>query len=177
MSESLNSAGIFLINTLFDLYLLVLCVRLILAWSRANYFNPITRFIIQITQPIISPLRRFIPTYAGIEFATLLCIIGLEILKLILITSLFSNLPDVSVLLLVAVLSSIKLILATFFYAILIGAIMSFLTPGNTPLTQVISQIASPILHPLRRFIPPIGGFDITPIPALIILRLCIMLL
>ena len=76
MSGSFNNAAIFLITTLFDLYLIVLAVRLILAWMRANYFNPITRFIISITQPLVAPVRRFLPTYKGFEFATLFWMIG-----------------------------------------------------------------------------------------------------
>jgi len=177
MSESLFGTVIFLINTLFDLYLVVLCARLILAWQRADYFNPVTRFIIKVTQPIVAPVRRLIPTFKGIEFATLFCIIVIEYIKFILLNLIAFGEVDFIVLLGIALIATLKLILTVFFYAILIGAIMSFLSPGQTPITQVLWQISSPILTPFRRSIPPIGGMDISPIPALILLQVVIRLL
>lgn len=171
MYQSLNSTGLFLINSIFDLYLMVLCVRLILAYSRANYFNPITRFIIIMTQPVIAPLRRYIPNYHGIEYSTLTFIIALAMIKYLIISALFFSIPSAGILFVGAMLSSLKLILSIFFYAILFGAILSFLTPSSTPLSEVLSQIASPILRPFQKLIPPVGGFDISPIPALLILQ------
>ncbi len=171
MYQSLNNTGIFLISSIFDLYLMVLCVRLILAYARANYFNPITRFVITMTQPVIAPLRRYIPTYHGIEYATLFFIIMLATLKYLIISSLFFSIPGIGLLFVSAVLSSIKLMLSIFFYSILFGAILSFLTPGETPLSQVLSQLSAPILRPFQRLIPPVGGFDLSPIPALLILQ------
>ena len=175
--SGLNNAGLYLITTLFDLYLIVLAVRLILAWMRANYFNPITRFIISITQPIVAPVRRFLPTYKGFEFATLFWMIIVELIKITMISVLFLGPLNFTVLLLIALLGAIKMILNVFFYSILIGAIMSFLSPGHTPLTEILNLIGAPILRPLRRIIPPIGGMDITPIPAMIILQVLIRLI
>lgn len=174
MYQSLNNTGIFLINSIFDLYLMVLCVRLILAYSRANYFNPITRFVITMTQPVIAPLRRYIPNYHGIEYSTLFFILILATIKYLIISALFFSIPSVGLLLVSAVFSSIKLILSVFFYSILFGAILSFLTPGETPLSQVLSQLSAPILRPFQRLIPPVGGFDLSPIPALLILQVLI---
>src|SRR5580693_7808620 len=99
MYQSLNNTGLFLINSIFDLYLMVLCVRLILAYSRANYFNPITRFVITVTQPIIAPLRRYIPNYHGIEYATLFFILILSIIKYLIISALFFSIPSMGILL------------------------------------------------------------------------------
>ena len=156
---TMSNAGLFLVTTLFDLYLLVLVVRLILAYSRANYFNPVTQVIIKLTQPLVAPLRKVIPNYKGIEFATLLLIIVFEIIKILLIRH------------------TLKLILNTFFYAILIQVLLSWIQPGNTPATQLLSQITAPIMRPMHRLVPPIGGMDLSPIPALIILQLLVILL
>lgn len=176
MPDSLSNIELYLINTLFDLYLIVLSVRLILAWVRANYFNPITRFIIKVTQPLVSPVRRILPTYWGFEFSTFFWIVIFELIKILLISMIVSNGFNLSILLIFALLGSIKMILTVFFYAILIGSIMSLLTPGYTPLSEVLMQLSSPILKPLRRLIPSISGIDITPIPALIILQILIRL-
>lgn len=175
--SGLNSAGLYLITTVFDLYLIVLAVRLILAWMRANYFNPITRFIISITQPLIAPVRRVLPTYKGFEFATFFWMIIVELIKLSLLSVFFLGPVIFIMIFLIAVLSAIKMILSVFFYSILIGAIMSLLSPQHTPLSEILNLISAPILRPLRRIIPPIGGMDITPIPAMIILQVLIRLI
>lgn len=177
MPGSLNNALLFLINTLFDLYLFILCARFILAWSRADYFNPITRIIIQMTQPIIAPLRRIIPNMGRMEFSTLVFIIFLEIVKIFLLIWLMIGSASLLAILLAALENTIKLFLNTFFYAIIVFVIMSWVSPGPSPLRQVLTQLSSPILRPCQRFIPPIGGLDISPIFALIVLQFFMILL
>lgn len=177
MSSHFSEAGLFLIKTLFDLYLLILMVRLILAYVQANYFNPITRFIVKLTQPLVAPLRRVIPNYRRIEFSTLVLIIIFELIKISLLFLLTVGLPNILLLIPLSIIEALKLLLQTFFYAILLQAIMSWFQPGETPATQLLKQISSPILYPLQRIIPPISGFDITPIPALLLLQLLIIIL
>ena len=85
--------------------------------------------------------------------------------------------PSILFLLSLAFIASIRLLLQTFFYAILLQAIISWFQPGRTPATEVLYHLTSPILIPLQRIIPPISGFDITPIPALLLLQLLLILL
>lgn len=177
MSSHFTAAGVFLVKTLFEFYLLILMVRLILAYVQANYFNPITRFIVKLTQPLVAPLRRMIPNYRRIEFSTLLLIIIFEVIKIALLFTLTIGLPNLAMLIPIALIETIKLLLQTLFYAILLQALMSWFQPGETPATQLLRQISSPILHPLQRVIPPVSGFDITPIPALLLLQLLLILL
>lgn len=177
MPQSLNNASLFLISTLFDLYLTVLVVRLILAWVKADYFNPVTRLIVQITNPVVIPLRKYIPTYSDVECSTLVLILVLEMIKYIIISLFFTGIPSISVLIIFSIRNAISLLLKTFFYAILINVILSWVQPGYSPLGQVTSQLSDPIMRPLRRVIPPVGGFDITPIPALLILQFLIMVI
>ncbi len=177
MPGSISDAGLFLITTLFDLYLFVLCGRLLLAWVRADYFNPITRFVIRLTDPIITRLRRIIPNRRNLEISTLVFILFLEIIKLLLISMLLDTMPNVGALLFLSFIGTIKLILSTFFYAILFHAILSWVQPGYSPVGQLLSQLSSPILRPLQRVIPPVAGFDLTPLFALIILQLIMILL
>ncbi len=177
MSDSLTRAGMFLIGTLFNLYILVLVLRLILAFARANYFNPLTQFIIKLTQPLVAPLRRVIPNYRGIEFSTLLLIIVFEMLKITLLSMLYAGLPQIAAVILLAFLDTIKIILNTFFYAILLQALLSWFQPGFSPAGQVLEQITSPILTPVKRILPPVNGIDFSPIPAMILLQVLIIML
>lgn len=172
-----TNALVFLIKSLFDLYLLVLVVRLILAYAQANYFNPVTRLIVKLTQNIVQPIRRIIPNYKRIEFSTVAVILVLELIKIVLLCLLTVGLPHILLLLEFALVDAVRLLLQTFFYAILIQAILSWLQPSETSMTQVLQQITAPVLRPLQRIIPPLGGFDITPIPALLLLQLLLILL
>lgn len=177
MYQSLNNAGLFLITILFDLYLFVLGGRLLLAWVRADYNNPLTRFIDTLTTPVITRLRRILPNYRNLETSTLVLILFLEIIKLFLVGLLLNIMPDVFNLLLFAILSSIKLILNIFFYVILIYAILSWIQPGYSPVSQMLAQMSSPILRPLQRIVPLIAGIDLTPLIALILLQLIMVFL
>ena len=177
MQGILTNACLFLIKTLCDIYLLILMVRLILAYAQANYFNPIVRLIIIATQGLVEPLRRFIRNYRRIELSTLAILIIVEMIKIILISALTIGIPNVMLIFEWAILETIKLLLETFFYAILLQAIMSWFQTGDTPATQILQQLSAPVLRPLRRIIPTLGGIDITPIPALFLLQLILICL
>lgn len=177
MSGTLNNAGLFLVTTLFDLYLFVLCSRLLLAFVRADYFNPITRFIIKLTNPIILKLRRIFPNYRNLETSTLLFILFLGTIKFLIVSLLFDTMPNATTLFFLVILGALKMMISIFFYAILFHAILSWIQPGFSPISQVLSQLSSPILRPLQRTIPLIAGFDLAPLFALIILQFVMILL
>lgn len=178
MSGPFQDAGLFLISTLFDLYLMILVVRLILCWIRADYFNPITQFVVKLTNPIVIPLRKILPTRGNIEWATVVIILLVELIKFLLIITISVGMAKNPFGLLILCLADfLKLIINTFFYAILIQAILSWVQPGYSPISQLLSKISSPIMRPIQRIVPPVGGFDISPIPALILLQLLIIIL
>jgi YggT family protein len=176
MSDTLRAATLFLITTVFNLYLFVLMVRLILAWVNADYFHPATQFVLKCTNFLVKPLKTYIPNYRRLETATLVCILVIAAIKFFFISLLSFGLPNVVGLLILSVTDALKLLLETFFYAIFLQAILSWLQPGS-PIARVLDQFNAPIMHPLQRLIPPVGGFDISPIPALIILQLLILVL
>jgi YggT family protein len=174
MSDTLRAAMLFLITTVFDLYLFVLMIRLVLAWVNADYFHPATQFIVKCTNFIVLPIRNVVKNVGHLESATIICILVIEIIKFFFISLLSFGLPNVGGLAILALADAIKLLLETFFYAILLQAILSWLQPGS-PIGQVLDKFTSPIMRPLQRVIPPISGFDISPIPALILLQLLIL--
>ncbi len=174
--DHVTNALIYLISTLFDLYILVLVVRLLLAFARANYFNPLTQFIIKLTDPLVKPLRRLLPNYRGIEFSTLTLIILFEIIKIVVLSFILGSFAFPAIVF-IALLATMKIILQAYFYAILLQALLSWFQSGYSPVAQLLEQMTAPILKPLRRIIPAVHGVDITPIPALIIIQLLLILL
>ena len=176
MSGTTLNAFLFLFTSIFDIYLFVLLIRLVLAWSGGSYQHPITQLIVTLTRFIIDPLRRFLPDVKGIETSTLAVILLVECIKFFLISCMtfgFPNLLGVSIL---AFADALKLLLQAFFYGIILQALISFIQP-QSPILFILNKLTAPILRPLQRLIPPINGFDISPIPALIVLQLLIIIL
>lgn len=175
MPSPINSALLFLVTTLFDLYLMLLVIRLLLAYVQVNYFNPIVQMIIKLTQPLVGPVKRVVPNYRRIEFATLLWILILEMIKFFIMGLITIGFPASMLgLLLLSIADIFKLILNTYFYGILLAAILSWVQP-HSPVSQILAQMLSPVMRPIRRWVPVVGGFDISPIPAMILLQLIII--
>lgn len=177
MVEPIRASLLFLINTLFDVYSFILIVRIFLVYSGAHYFDPITQFVTRFTNFIIKPMKRIFPNYHRIELASIILIFTLEIVKFLLLAFLLrAYLPPFISIVILACGDFLKLILLTLFYAILLQAILSWIQPYSL-LSQSLFYITSPVLRPIQRYIPPLGGFDLSPLIALLVLQLLIILL
>ncbi|MDX1901630.1 MAG: YggT family protein [Gammaproteobacteria bacterium] len=171
-----GNAFVFLTTTLFNIYLFILAIRVLLAYAHMHYFNPVVQFITRVTQPIIAPLRKVIPNFRGIELSTLLVMVLLECLKIFIVFYLVGMSPSIVTMFIFAFSATLKVFLQTWFYAILIQAILSWIQT-QSPMNDILYAITAPILRPFQRIIPPISGFDISPIPALILLQFVAMML
>jgi YggT family protein len=176
MSSAIHAGLFFLVNTVFDIYLFILSLRLVLVFVGSNYFDPMTQFVIKLTQFIVNPVRRVIPNIGRFESASIVIILVLSIIKFFLLSIIGVGMPNIFGLILLSFADLLKFIIQIFFYAILLQVILTWIQPYS-PINRVLNLITSPIMQPLRRYIPPVGGFDITPIPALIILQLCLILI
>lgn len=175
----LHNASVFLIQSLFDFYLFILLLRLLLQYLRVDYYNPITQFIIKITSPVVVPLRRIIPGYWGIDLATVVLIFIVSLMKLSLISVLsIHHFPNIFGLILWSLGDLIGLTIKLFFYAVLASVIISWVAPSNhSPLFIIVQRLTDPLLKPARRLIPQVAGFDISPIPVLLLLQILIILM
>lgn len=176
MSDSIRTGLLFLINTLFNLYLFIFIVRIILVYIGANYYDPVTQFVVKLTDFLVKPLRRYLPNFRGFELSSIVIVIVLELIKFILISLLSFGFPNVIGLFMLVFCDILKLIIETFFYAILLQAVLSWFQSGS-PIVYTLAQFTAPILRPFQRIIPPVSGIDISPIPALIALQLLIIVL
>jgi YggT family protein len=173
MMLGLNDAAIFVIKTLGSLYLLIVLLRFILQLVRANFYNPLCQFIVKATQPLLKPLRRVIPSMFGLDMSSLVLalIVQMALIAVILLLKGF----EVDVLLLVpwALIAIFSLFLSVLFYAMIISVILSWVAPGShNPGAELVAQITEPVLAPFRRIIPNLGGLDISPIFAFIVIQL-----
>ncbi|KPK41014.1 MAG: hypothetical protein AMJ69_00410 [Gammaproteobacteria bacterium SG8_47] len=174
-----SSAGAFLISTIFGLYILAVMLRFLFQWARADFYNPVSQVIVKVTNPVLRPLRRIIPGWAGVDFAAVALMVALKCVELTLLFSLHGpKIPQVAGLLVLALAGLLSLLLNVFFFSILIQVILSWVNPGHyNPVTQLLYQLNEPILRPARRLIPPLGGFDLSPIVAFVAIKLLEFLL
>jgi YggT family protein len=167
----------FLINTLFSLYILLIMLRFLLASVRADFYNPASQFLVKITNPVITPLRKVIPSVGKLDTSTLLLMLALQMLSLFLVSLLGGETMSFGGLLARSAAELIRLLLNIFLFSILILVIISWINPGtHNPVTSLLHSIAEPLLGPCRRLIPAISGIDFSPIIALIGIQLCKML-
>jgi YggT family protein len=170
----MQNAGLFLIQTVFDLAIFIILLRFMLQLFRANFYNPIVQGIVKVTDPVLLPIRRFIPSYKKIDMAAIALLLGLELLKFLLIVGIVgAGMPNILGLLIAAVAGILHQLTQLFFYAILLVVIMSWINPlSRHPAAELLYQLTEPLLAPARRLIPRMGGFDLSPIVVLIVIKL-----
>ncbi|MGB7800594.1 YggT family protein [Buttiauxella sp.] len=161
----------FLVKTLIELYVMVLLIRIWMQWSRCDFYNPFAQFIVKITQPIVGPLRRIIPSIGPIDTSSLLVAFILTTLKypiLLLIQVGALSLDPMN--LLVGLLSLLKSAGTLVFWVIIIRSLMSWISQGRSPIEYVLMQLTEPMMAPIRRVIPAMGGIDFSAMVVILIL-------
>ena len=161
----------FLINTIFDLYLMVVLLRVWLQWARADFYNPMSQMVVKVTNPLVIPLRRIIPGFGGLDMASVLLALIIAFAKLALLKSMNVLLTDWLTLSLFAVLTILKKTGSMIFWVLLIRAILSWVSQGRNPIEYVMHQLTEPFLAPIRRIVPQIGGVDLSVLVLIILLH------
>lgn len=177
-SSYLSNAGEFLISVIFDLYILAVMLRFLLQWVRADFYNPFSQFLVKVTNPALRPLRRIIPGYAGIDWPSILLMLILQAVELVLISLLkIGIVPAVTGLVVLSIAQLLQLAVWIYIVLILIQVILSWVNPhAYSPVTVLMYQLTDPIMRPVRRMIPPAGGFDWSPLVVIIALNLILIL-
>ncbi|MFK7893274.1 MAG: YggT family protein [Granulosicoccus sp.] len=173
-SPALNAIG-FILGVLFNLYATVVAIRFVMQVVRADYYNPLAQGIVKVTDPLLVPLRRFIPSIKRYDTASLVLIVAVLLLKMIVFRTLslgavptlgqFANVEQLGMLqmLLLSLLDAMHLFFNVFIYALIIQAILSWIPgTGGNPVHSLVSSISEPIVRPLRNIIPAVGGIDLT---------------
>ena len=173
--SGLVEALIYIIQTLGSLYLLIVLLRFILQLVRADFYNPLSQFTVKATQPLLKPLRRFIPSIAGLDTASLVLAVLVQLLLMVVTLSLmaFNPISVIPQLLVWSLIGVTSLFFKVFFFALIVSVILSWVAPGShNPGAQLVNQLCEPLLAPFRKLLPNLGGLDISPIFAFIALNL-----
>jgi YggT family protein len=173
------TALIFIVDTLLSLALFVVLARLLLQWARADFRNPIAQAIVRLTNPLILPLRRILPPVGKIDTASVVAVVLVAIIKVGILFALTRyGTPGIEVWVQAIAVELVQSLLRTYFYAILLYALLSLIAPGGySPLQSVLASVCEPILRPFRRLIPPIAGIDLSPLWAVIAIQAILLLL
>jgi YggT family protein len=168
----------FVVDTIFSLYILAVMLRFLFQQVRADFYNPIAQAIVKITNPPLKPLRRIVPGVAGIDVASLLLMLALQMLSTAVIGTIVGAVPGFAPLLVLSLAQLLSLFISVFIFAIFIQVILSWVNPGAyNPATSLLYSLTEPVLRPARRLIPPLGGLDLSPLVALVALQVVKMLL
>ncbi|NHB92552.1 YggT family protein [Photorhabdus cinerea] len=161
----------FILFTVLDLYIAVLLLRVWMQWARCDFYNPFAQFIVKITQPIVRPLRRVIPAIGSLDTASIVVAYVLVLFKLIM--QLWSNTGTVTFLTLFIPIGLIELLTAAgklVFWLVLVRALLSWISQGRNPIDYVLMQLTEPLMAPIRRIIPAMGGLDFSAMIVILIL-------
>ncbi|MEE4162870.1 MAG: YggT family protein [Woeseiaceae bacterium] len=171
MASGALNALTFIINSIAQLYLLVLLLRLFMPWMGATFHNPVAQAIFKLTSPLVVPVRRILPPVGKLDTATLTVAFGIQYLVILLISVLRRYAPGIVPIAVTSLVNLVVLAINLFVFAIIIRVVLSWVSPGSyNPATAMIHSLTEPVMRPFRRLLPPIGGIDLSPVFAIILL-------
>jgi YggT family protein len=169
---------IFLIDTLFSLYILAILLRFLLQWCGADFYNPISQFLVKITHPPLRILRRFVPSIGKIDTSSLVLVFTLQMLADFFILLLKGVTISIGALTILAITQLISLLINVFIFAVFARALLSWMNPGAfNAAASILATLTEPLLDICRKFIPDLGGIDLSPLVALLLLQLAKMVI
>lgn len=173
MNSFLTETGVFLVQIVFGLYILAVLLRLLFQIVRADFYNPLAQFVVALTNPVLRPLRRLIPGLFGVDVASIVLLLLLQMLELYVVSLLIGRPVVVSALLYAAMVELLMTTLYVFIVAIVVRALLSWIVPygaHQNPAMSLLLSLTEPLLRPARRHLPPIGGLDLSPLVVLALL-------
>ncbi len=172
-----SNAGVFLIDSLFGLYVSAVLLRLLFQIVRADFYNPLCQAIVTVTNPVLRPLRRYIPALFSIDTSSVLLIFALQLLNTYLVALMVGITPKLGGLLVVTIAEVANKTVWIFMGAVIVQIVLSWVAPGGyNPVIGVIKALSEPLLRPARRLLPPLGGLDFSAMVVVIGLNLLLML-
>ncbi len=176
-SEKKMEAINYLLGFLFQALLMILVLRVWLQAVRADFYNPLSQFIVKISNPVVIPLRRIIPGFGGFDVATLVLAYIVATLKFIVIPLLNGGSLDIISAMILGIIFLIKQSGLLLFMIMLVMALMSWVVQGYNPTQMIFHQLTDPFLRPIRKVVPSIGGLDLSIIIAFLLLNVINILL
>ncbi len=165
------NALIFLVETFTRLYLMTFLLRIILQLVRADFYNPISQFIVRVTNPLVVPARRMLPRMRTLDLPTLIVLIVLQLIVTLVLFAMAGASPRPDIVIWAVIFRLVELTIGTYLICIFIYVILSWVAQASySPFAMFLGQIVEPVLRPARRLLPTIGGLDVSPMLVMILL-------
>ncbi|MEY3017432.1 MAG: hypothetical protein RL336_567 [Pseudomonadota bacterium] len=176
---ALSDIGTYLVQTLFELYLFVVVARFLLQIARADFYNPISQFIVKATNPLLLPIRKVVPGLGGLDLASIVLGIVLQVVAMSILLLLQGySLYNPAMLALWGLIGLVSMAINFYYFALLASIILSWIAPGSYhPAVLLLSQLVAPVMRPIQAIIPSMGGLDISPIFAFIAINIAKIML
>ena len=173
-----TDAGLFLVDTVLGLYILIVLLRFLFQLVGADFYNPISQFIVKASNPPLNRLRQVVPRLWGIDVATVILLIVLEGTRISVTALLIGRSPQLVGVLVLSIAELLKLAVYVMVFSIFMRALLSWISMGRFhPMLQLLYSFTEPLLAPARRLLPNTSGIDLSPIIVFIILMLILKLL
>ena len=162
--NTLAQIAIYIINSLGTLYVGLVLLRFLLQLVRADYYNPVSKSIAKLTNPLLIPLRKIIPGLFGIDLAAIVLAILLQAVLLQVVLFLLGyGFLNPLFLVLWAIVALLGLTLNLYFLITIVVMIASWIAPySDNPALSLTRQLLEPLLAPFRKILPPLGGLDLS---------------
>jgi len=173
-----SDAALFLVDTVLGLYILIVLLRFLFQFTRADFYNPISQFIVKVSNPPVVRLRRIVPGFWGVDFATIVLLVLLEGARISITALLVGHTPNFTGVLVLSIAELLKLSVYIVVFSIFIRAVFSWIsTSSHHPIPRLFYSFTEPLMAPARRILPASGGIDLSPLIVFIILMLVLKLL
>ena len=171
-------AGLFLVDTVLGIYILIVLLRFLFQLARADFYNPLSQFIVKASNPPLARLHQLIPSLWGIDLGAIVLLLILEGLRLSVTALMLGHTPRVGGVLILSIGELLKLAVYVVVFSIFVRALLSWVSSGaNHPMARLLGSFTEPLLAPARRLLPATGGLDLSPIILFIILTLILKLI
>ncbi len=171
-----SQIAVFLIEAVFSLYIAAVVIRLLLGFARANFNNPLSQFLVKVTNPILVPMRRFIPSLGSIDTSAVVLAFLLTLIKVSLLSIVTLGAVQFPSILIVALGELVKTVIWVYLFSLILQAIISWVgsAQGN-PVIPLINSLTAPILRPIRKIVPLVGMMDLSPLVAILGLNILLI--
>lgn len=167
-----SNVGYFLVDTLFSIFIALIMVRMLLGMARADFYNPISQFLVTATNPLLKPLRAILPSIGKFDTAAIVLMLVLTVLQYFLLMGLAGGSVNPVALIPVAIIKLLELLINVYIFALIIQAVISWVNPGahatQNPMIGLLNSLTAPVVNPVRRMLPPIGMIDLSPMVVII---------
>ena len=172
LTSPAGQGGLFLLQFVVGLVIFALMLRFLLRATHADWRNPIVQFIAKVTNPLCMPANKIVGTKGRWDWGAIVTALVIQAIFVWAIGQLTGRDFGAAIIALSSITEIMNQLLDMMFWLIIIQAIMSWVAPSGNPNTEIFNQLTRPILEPFQRFIPPMGGIDLSPIAAIVAIKL-----